>query len=304
MASVEPIIRPRRLKNGDAVTVVAPAGAFDREALFRGIDVLKSMGFRVHPDENLFRQDGYFAGSDAHRAKLLQNGFQDDSFQAIFCARGGYGSMRLLSLLDWGRIRAHPKVFIGFSDISALLITLYLRCGLVTFHGPTLNTLADADPQTPPALLKALTTDRPVKLEGPETVTLRPGSVTAPVMVGNLTTFCHLVGTPFQPNFGGHVLLIEDTGEALYRIDRMLTQMRLAGCFEEMVGLVLGSFQNCGSQKNVHDLFERFFREEKFPMVAGFEFGHEGRNPTLPIGVPATLDADRRCLTYLEAATV
>jgi muramoyltetrapeptide carboxypeptidase len=304
MNRIEPVIRPRRLKEGHCIAVVAPAGAFERDALSRGVDVVTSMGFKVRLDEKIFQQDGYFAGTDAHRAKLLQDSFLDDAVQAIFCVRGGYGSMRLLSLLDWERIAVHPKVFIGFSDVSALLINLYLRCGLVTFHGPTLNTLDGADAGTRAALLETLTTSRTVALDGPEAETLQSGSVTAPVIVGNLTTFCHLVGTPFQPSFAGHILLVEDTGEALYRIDRMLTQMRLAGCFEGMAGLALGSFQNCGSPGKVLQLFERFFEAEKFPMAGGFEFGHAGCNPTLPLGVEATLDADRRCLTYREPATL
>jgi muramoyltetrapeptide carboxypeptidase len=123
-------------------------------------------------------------------------------------------------------------------------------------------------------------------------------------MAGNLATLCHLVGTPFQPDFQGHILLVEDTGEALYRIDRMLTQMRLAGCFQGLAGLALGSFDDCGPPADLYDLFDRFFSAEKFPIAAGFEFGHEDRNRTVPIGVAATLDADRKCLTYREAATV
>ena len=239
-------VKPKRLNPGDTIGIAAPAGPFDPEKFMAGKRVLESMGFRTVFDEAIFQKSGFLAGTDVQRADQLNRLFADATVQAIACARGGYGSMRILPLLDFGTIQKNPKIFLGFSDISVLLNVLHERCGLVTFHGPVVTTLADTDQGTVAALERALTSEAPLELSPENGVVVRPGLASGPVAGGNLTTLCHLVGTSYAPSFKGKILLLEDLGEAPYRIDRMLTQMKLSECFDGIAGMILGTFKECG----------------------------------------------------------
>ena len=244
------------------------------------------------------------AGSDAHRANLVNRFFADDNISAILCAKGGFGSIRILSLLDYASIRKHPKIFVGFSDISALLTVLYTNCGLVTFHGPMVTTLGDATRETVDAVVTALSSDTILELTPNKGTVISKGSASGPVTGGNLTTLCHLVGTPFATGLNGCILLVEDRGEATYRIERMLVQMKLAGSFDGLAGLALGSFEDCGKLEDIYDIVRDIFKEVDIPTLAGFEVGHGKNNLTVPMGIEATLDADRQTLSFHEPATV
>ena len=237
-------LKPPRLKRGDTIGIVAPASHFDVEKFNKGIAVLESMGFNISIPEGLFNKREYFSGSDWERAEMVNRYFADPTIKAIMCARGGYGSMRILSLLDYQTIRQNPKIFIGFSDVSALLSALYLRCRLVTFHGPTVTTLANCDHKTKDFLLSMMTSGEKREIAVESGISLQTGSASGPVLGGNLRTLCHLLGTPFQPDFKGCILFVEDRGEAPYRVDRMLSHMKLAGCFNGLAGFILGSFQD------------------------------------------------------------
>jgi muramoyltetrapeptide carboxypeptidase len=294
---------PPRLKPGAAIGIAAPAGPFDPEKFFRGTQVLKDMGFEVVIPADLFEASGYFAGSDQHRAALVDRLFADRSIDAIICARGGFGSIRILPILGYEAIARNPKIFIGFSDISALLSVLHTRCGLVTFHGPVVTSLADASDETKHSLRNALIADRPLEIKLTAGRTIYPGSASGLVSGGNLTTLCHLVGTPYAPNFKDRILFLEDLGEAPYRIDRMLVQMKLAGCFEGLAGIILGSFEACGSLDEIWDIMRAAFESQHIPILAGLEAGHGKTNTTLPVGIEATLDADNHRLLFLRPAT-
>jgi len=296
-------ITPPRLRPGDTLGIAAPAGSSDPENLRRGRAVLESMGFRILLPRGLFEKKGYLAGSDAHRASVLMKLFADKSVRGIICARGGFGSMRLLSLLDFAMIRENPKIFVGFSDISALLSALYTKCGLGTFHGPVLTTLGDADRKTKEGMLSALSSDSGIEIKAEKGIAIRPGSASGPVAGGNLSTLCHLVGTAFAPEFRKHILFLEDTHEPAYKIDRMLTQMKFAGCFEEIAGLVLGSFENCGSPDDIFRIVNNIFRENAVPVLAGLDAGHGSPNMTIPMGAEAMLDADKHLLSYHKPPT-
>lgn len=296
-------VKSRRLRPGAVIGIAATASPFDRETFERGLSVLRAMGFEVAVSDSLFAAQGYLAGSDEHRAAMLQRLCEDAHIDAIMCARGGYGSLRLLPLLDYNRLRGRPKVLIGFSDVTALLAALAARCGFVTFHGPVVTSLADASPQTLAALREAVASDAAVSIRPKTAVALRPGTVRAPMCGGNLTTLCHLLGTPFEPSFHNRILFLEDRGEAPYRIDRMLTQMKLAGCFRRIKGLVLGSFTDCGAPQEVLEIVENRFGDMDVPILAGIDAGHSEPNLTLPFGVPSVLDADSRILRF-ERATV
>jgi muramoyltetrapeptide carboxypeptidase len=301
--NVKPI-RPPRLKPGDTLGIVAPASPFDQDIFNQGLEVLASMGFRTLVPDELFEKNRYLAGSDEHRAKLVTQVFQDPGVDAIVCARGGFGCLRILPLLDFGVMRTNPKVFIGHSDISALLVAITAKTGLVTFHGPLVTTLAEAPEFTRQSLLAAISSDTHLKVTSGKGVTIKAGRAQGPVIGGNLTTLCHLLGTPFEPRFENHILLLEDRGEAHYRIDRMLFQMKLAGCLEGIAGLILGSFEECGALDGIFQIFEEHFRDLNVPILAGLDVGHGKQNMTIPFGIDATLDADKQILSFDQPATI
>lgn len=297
-------VRPPRLKTGDTIGIVAPAGPFDPGKFKKGITVLESMGFKTFFDESIFQKHGFFAGADTRRADQVNRLFADSSVQAIVCARGGYGSMRILSFLDFETIQKHPKIFVGFSDISALLSILYEQCRMATFHGPVVTTLAKASERTLNALKKALTSPAEPELIVEKGKVIKPGICSGIVTGGNLTTLCHLVGTPYVPNLKGKILVLEDVKEMPYRIDRMLTQMKLAGCFDEIGGMILGAFKECGHPKEIVEIFKDIFEDADIPILAGFDIGHGEHNLTIPVGLAATLDTDKKQLLFHEPATV
>jgi len=297
-------LKPPRLKRGDTIGIVAPASHFDLEKFNRGIAVLESMGFNTSVPERLFNKKGYFAGSDLERAEMVNRYFADTTIKAIMCARGGYGSIRILSLLDYETIQKNPKIFVGFSDVSALLSTLYLRCRLVTFHGPTVTTLANSDNMTKDSLLSMITSGEKPEIAMESSITIQPGSASGPVVGGNLNTLCHLLGTRFQPDFKGCILFLEDRGEAPYRVDRMLSQMKLAGCFNRLAGFILGIFEDCGNTDDIIRIAGDIFKDDKIPILAGLEVGHGKRNLAIPTGLNATLNADLKVLTFHEPATI
>ena len=265
---------------------------------------MESLGFRTRVSDEIFEKSGYLAGNDAQRAQLVNRLFKDPAINAIVCARGGFGSLRILPLVDFDVIRENPKVFIGFSDITALLTSITTRSGLVSFHGPVVTTLAKAPEITRNTLLGAISSDRPLEVQPANGVVIQAGRAQGPLIGGNLTTLCHLLGTPFEPRFKHRILLLEDRGEAIYRIDRMLFQMKLAGCFDGIAGLVLGSFEGCGSLDAVFQVFEEHFRDISAPILAGFDVGHGEQNLTIPFGIDATLDTDRQLLSFTQPATI
>jgi len=295
---------PARLRPGDTIGVVAPAGPFDRESFGRGIQILQDLGFKVFTPPGLLDAKDYLAGSDLHRARFINQLFADKNIDAIICARGGYGSIRILPLLDYRTIGENPKVFIGFSDITVLLCVLTERAKMVTFHGPMVSTLADAPAKTRSFLMHTVASGADIEIRANRGTTIKPGTASGTVCGGNLATLCHLVGTPYAPNFEDKLLFIEDRAEAPYRIDRMLTHMKLAECFKNVAGIALGHFEKCGSLNDIYEIFAETFRKESFPILAGLEAGHGYHNQTLPFGIEATLDADNHSLLYHRPATL
>jgi muramoyltetrapeptide carboxypeptidase len=300
----EKIRMPARIKPGDTIGIVAPAGPFDRQTFLRGVRILEDMGFQIFIPPGLFEKNRYLAGSDNHRVQFVNQLFADTSVDAIICARGGYGSMRILPMLDYDAIQNNPKVFIGFSDITILLSVLVSRCNLVTFHGPVVTSLADASKETKCSLFSNVTSDSNLEIKLFSGETIIPGVAAGEVCGGNLTMLCHLVGTPFAPDFENKILFLEDRGEAPYRIDRMLVHMALAGCFKGLSGIILGTFEECGPIEEVIKIVVEVFEKYSIPILAGLDAGHGRHNLTIPLGIEATLDADRHSLTYHRAATV
>lgn len=288
---------PEPLLPGNTIGIAAPAGPCDPEDVKRGVRILESAGYAVMLPEGLFEKKTYLAGTDAHRAEILSRLFADDSVKAVLCARGGYGSMRILPLLDRDFICSHPKIFAGFSDITALLCFFQHHCGMVCFHGPVLSTLDEGDSLT--ALLQVLRGEENLRIQPENAAVLQSGRASGIVSGGNLATLCHLVGTDFAPCFQGQILILEDWNEPPYKIDRMLTQMKLSGCLAGVRGLLLGSFEHCGTRSEIHNIVKDVFQDCEIPIMSGFAVGHGSRNITVPVGLMAEMDTDTAMLSFL-----
>jgi muramoyltetrapeptide carboxypeptidase len=258
------------------------------------------MGFntRIHPW--VYQIDRYLAGADDHRAAQFNAMMADDTVQAVMCARGGYGAMRILDRLDYDAIGHNPKPLIGFSDITALHQVIQLKTGLVTFHGPMVTTLAKLTGQGRQSWWDALTGNRDFSMLFSDLRVLKAGSAQGLLVGGNLATLCHMVGTPYGADYAGTILMIEDVGEAPYRIDRMLTQMKLAGVLDGMAGLVVGGFEDCGRFDEIDEIVLERFGDMDIPIVSGAPFGHGRENTIVPLGVPARLDTDPATVSLLE----
>ena len=297
-------IRPHRLKPDDTIGIVAPAGPFDRSLFAQGLSALEAMGFQTRVPDEIFDRTGYLAGTDQQRARLVLRLFEDPDVQALICARGGFGCLRMLPLVDFDIIRSHPKIFVGYSDITALLAAITHHTGLVTFHGPMVTPLSTAPEPTRRALMNAIASDKPLEIVPAAGTVIQAGRAKGPVSGGNLATLCHLLGTPFEVDYKNHIVLLEDRGEAHYRVDRMLSQMKLAGCFDDIAGLVLGNFEDCGALDGIYQIFQEHFQDLPIPILAGFDIGHGTQNMTVPFGMTATLDTDRQLLSFAQPATI
>lgn len=298
------ILAPEKLEPGDTIGIAAPASPFDLRKFKRGIDALESMGFNVYIPEGIFNRNGYLAGTDLQRSSLLNNLFLNKDIKAILCARGGFGSLKILPFLDYENISDNPKAFIGYSDVTAVLSALFKKCGLISFHGPMASELGSASKKTKNAMFSALTSRFDYEIASGKGICLKPGIASGFLLGGNISTLCHLAGTPYLPDFTGSILFLEERGERAYRIDRMLTHMKMAGCFKGISGLALGSFTGCGSQRMINKIVAGLFEEIDIPILAGFPAGHGKENITIPIGLQATLDAGEKLLSFKWQPTV
>jgi muramoyltetrapeptide carboxypeptidase len=289
------------LRPGARVAVVAPAGPFERTALEAGVAVLAAR-YSVHLAPELLARQRYLAGSDAQRLAQLTAALSDPDIDALFCARGGYGAMRLLPALEG--LAPAPKPLVGFSDITALHAWLQ-RNGLISVHGPVLTQLGRLDPQTHERLFALLEAGAPAApLRGTDTYV--PGVAEGPLQGGTLAVLTRLLGTPYLPPLEGAVLLLEDVGEQPYRLDRMWTHLALAGVFRRVRGIALGAFTGCEPREADYtsaQVLRDLAAETGLPCAAGFPIGHGERNEPVPLGVRVRLDAAARTLTFLHGAT-
>jgi len=281
------IIVPKPLKHNDTIGIAAPSASFDIEKLNKGITVLKKMGFHIEIPDSIFEKKRYLAGSDTQRAKTFESLLMRDDIQAIICARGGFGSLRMLPYFKTPVAKMTPKRIIGFSDITPILNLFASHYGWVTFHGPVITMLADADNLTIASLYAALTEHLPKQMPQPENLNViskgRNQTVIGRLWGGNLTTLCHTIGTPYAFDFSEGILFLEDRGEASYRIDRMLTHMRLSGSFKNVKGILLGYFTDCGNMDLIYEMILECFGND-IPVYANYACGHELPNYTFPIG--------------------
>lgn len=317
------LIRPKALRPGDTVGVITPSTPVtDPDRLALVTRTLNFFGLRAKVGKNVGRHSVDFAASVDERLDDLHSMFRDKEVSAVFALRGGYGCGHLLDRVDYDLIRRNPKIFLGFSDITALHLAIHKRARLVTFHGPVIT--SSFTDYTQQYFRKALFETQPIgKLTNPHEDnelrpkhtlrTIRRGTATGPLIGGNLSLITATMGTPFEIETRGAIFFIEDVGEEAYRIDRMLTQLRLAGKFDGVAGVIFGECDGCGpgdykpsfaSPYTLGEVVDNILGPLKVPVLSGLTIGHTADQLTLPLGVTAKLDADNGTLEIMEAAVV
>jgi muramoyltetrapeptide carboxypeptidase len=308
-------IKPPALRSGDTVGIVAPASYFNREEFDAGCDALRKMGYNPVFSDSIFDRDLYFAGSAERRARELEEMFLRDDVKAIICARGGYGSNYLLPYLDAKKIAAHPKVFVGYSDLTSLMTYFYDAAGLVTFHGPMVaKDFAKEDGIHAASWEAALGATAGCNFDfasnsGARSLVL--GTAEGVLYGGCLSMLVASLGTPYEIHTAGTILFIEDVATKPYQIDRMLMQLKLAGKLSAVRGIIFGEMLACAQPGNelytLEKVVMRIVGNLNIPVAYGLRSGHVSRaNITLPMGVRVRLEADNSgvVLQALESATL
>lgn len=316
------LIKPPRLLPGDTIGLVTPAGQVSRAAIDKAIANTEALGFRVKLGRYLEEVNGNYAGPWQHRVEDLHGMFADPGVKAIWAIRGGSGAMQLLPHLDYGLMRRHPKILVGYSDITALHLAIHRHAGLVTFHGPVgMSTLSDYStehllnvlmrPEDDYVIPMALENSRKAFHE-PDNAhfalrTVVPGTGTGRLMGGNLALVSALAGTPYAADIRDALLFLEEVNEEPYRVDRMLMQLNLNQPFRSAAGIMLGIFEGCGPADDgpaltLDDTTGQHLRPLAIPAVTGWSFGHIRHQFTLPMGIRARMDTARQTLTLLEPA--
>ena len=310
------MIKPKALKFGDTLGVIAPASPTTEENVKKSYDSLVEMGFKVKMGKSCYGSYGYLAGPDGLRAGDINNMFKDKEVDGIICLRGGYGTPRILDLLDYDLIKNNPKIFIGYSDITALHIAITKILNLVTFHGPMLSSdlIGGFNDFSKRSLYNFIMEGKFIgsikNPKGEEIETINGGIAEGEIIGGNLSLIADTIGTPYEIDLKGKILFIEEIGEEPYQIDRMLTQLRLSGKLKEAEGIILGDFNNCVAKTLKYDdsltlkqVIEDIIKPIERPTIANLRAGHCEPMVTLPFGVKAKLDANKKELTILEKPT-
>jgi muramoyltetrapeptide carboxypeptidase len=308
------------LSSGDTVALVAPASAtFSSVDLDIARESLQALGLTVKVGRNLLARHGYLAGSDRERAADINDFFKDGSVRAVLPIRGGWGSSRVLPYLDFDAIARNPKVLLGYSDITALLLSVHARTGLVTFHGP--NGLGRWDAWSVDYLKRVLFNGEAATYQNPKGIsdknsltqiehriqTITPGTARGRLLGGNLTVLTTILGSPYLPAWDGAILFLEDVDEDLYRVDRMFTQLKLAGVLQRIRGFVFGTCAECGpgegfASLTLEEIFADHIKPLSIPAWSGAMIGHQMQQWTLPVGADVQIDAAAGTITLLEPA--
>ncbi|MGL4402499.1 MAG: S66 peptidase family protein [Fusobacteriaceae bacterium] len=309
------MIEPKKLKKGDKVALIGTSGFICKNKLKEGIEFVKNLGLEPIVGESCNAEYGYLSGSDKLRAGDLNRFFNDKTISGIFCMRGGYGATRILDLIDYEVIKRNPKIFIGYSDITALHIAFNQKSNLVTYHSPMPSTefYKGVDEYTLKSFLNNIMEEKNVLekikfIKNPKEqkiITLIGGKAQGELIGGNLTLIASLMGTPYEIDTRGKILFLEDIDEEPYRIDRMLTQLRLAGKFQEAAGIILGAFTNCeaknpGESLNLEEVIaDTLFSVDK-PVVKNLAAGHCLPTMTLPLGKTIRIDTELEILEIIN----
>lgn len=319
---IEATLKPKRLKKGDTLGLIAPAGFIDKEELNGAVKSLNDLGFKVIYTENILERNGYLAGTDEQRASDVNEMFSRKDIDGVVAVRGGYGCARILPMLDYNLIKVNPKVLIGYSDVTALLFAIYKKTGVICFHGPVgISTFNDYSVynfknvlMNPSENFDFYNADESKNSDGEyKPYTIRSGKAHGKLVGGNLSIVVSMIGTPFDIDMSGKIIFLEEVGEDPYRIDRMLTQMKQAGKFESAAGIALGVFNGCDAHRNRYGELRSFTLKEvlfdrlsdlNIPVAYGMSFGHIANKLTLPFGVNAELDTIFQKITLLEPAVL
>jgi len=306
------IIKPKALQKGDTVAFICPAGMnYSQTAIEEVEEGIAKLGLKPHFGKSVYSQYGYFSGEDKFRAAEVNAMFADPKIDGIIAMRGGWGCARLFPHLDYKLIGQNPKVLSGFSDITALMFALYKKTGLITFHGLMGYSSWDEF---------SLHYFRQIAMEGKTPMLMNPaddtdhyvinsGRATGRVVGGNLTVLCSIIGSQYLPDWNGKILFLEDIAEEPYRIDRMLTQLKLSGLLDQISGLVFGKCRKCDAENperalTLGQVLENNLKPLNIPVYYGAMFGHIKQKFTIPIGINAEMDADAGTIQLLESAVV
>lgn len=309
------VIKPKRLKKGDLIGIISPASSpDDLQRIESGVRYLESLGYKVEVGKNVGSYRGYLAGDDEQRLYDLHYMFKKKEVKAIICVRGGYGSPRLLNKIDYKLIKNNPKIFVGYSDITALQLAFFKKAGLITFAGPMLavDFHNEINPYSEENFWKIITSNKKagkVPLPDSENIfSIVKGTAAGRIIGGNLALIVSLIGTDFIPDMKNIILFIEDVGEAPYRIDRMLNHIKLAKIFDKVSGIVLGAFVDCNENDpakktlSLGEVVSDYFEDLKKPVVYNFPHGHIKNLFTIPFGTKIKLNASRRFIEIMESA--
>lgn len=314
-----PIIKPKRIKEGDRIALVAPGSYISESELQDSVKNLSDLGFQVTFSERLTLQNGYFSGTDSQRAEDLMEMFEREDVDAIMCVRGGYGCARILPLLDYNIIRHNPKILIGYSDVTALLYGIFKNTGLITFHGPVAtSTFNDFSVNNFKNVLMNPESNKKFFNANPSSdeniygvQPLVEGKAKGRLIGGNLSIMVSLIGTKYDIDYSNKIIFIEEIGEEPYRIDRMLTQLIQADKFKKAAGIMMGIFSKCEPKEKDASFSKSFslmevlkdrFSGFKIPVIYGMSFGHVKDKFTIPFGALAELDTSEQSFTLLESA--
>ena len=312
--------KPPALLVGDTIAFCAPSGFLDSVRMSLAKTRLEEKGFHIIREDSIYRRWGYLAGTDAQRASELMSYFKDKSVRAIFPGTGGYGSTRILSMLDYDIIKSNPKIFIGFSDITALHIAFNQLANLITFHTPNpmygLGSKKGLDPISELYFWSLLmnsndyTYEIPFDLYGDslKVQTMVPGIASGKLVGGNLSLICSTMGSVYEVKTMGSILFIEDVGEAPYRIDRYLSELKLAGKLDLVNGIIIGRFSRRETEApdrstdfQMHQVFQQYFSKMKVPVIFNFPSGHGSKNVSLPLGCIVEINTDDEIFKVLES---
>ena len=285
---------PQKLNKGDTIGVISPAGVVKESSqIDAAVKYFENKGYKVKLAPHAGDKKAYLAGEDGDRLSDLMEMFKDSEIKAIMCSRGGYGTFRLLENIDWEVIKNNPKIFVGYSDITALLNNFVEKSELVCFHGPLAVSdfgTEEIDPYTEKVFWEVFEgkADVPYSFENPvQYRSIVAGQAEGVLMGGNLSILCGLLGTPYFPDFEDKILLLEDIGEPVYKIDRLLTQLKLAGVFEKAVGVLFADFTSVGENSDITpvEFIKEFSKDLNIPVGYGFAASHDKTKATLPLGV-------------------
>ncbi|WP_225975070.1 S66 peptidase family protein [Anseongella ginsenosidimutans] len=309
-------IFPPALKKGDTIGVISPSATLFEEMPFQfAREVIQALGFKVKMGEHVNDRYGHLAGSDKERAGDLNKMFADPEVKGIICLRGGSGAARILPLVDYESIRARPKVFMGYSDITALHMAIYTQTGLVTFHGPMASS---AWPGYNAAQFRSLFLDGALPAwKNPQskgddliirqnrTRTIQSGQASGELLGGNLSVLTGIAGSKYFPDFSGKIMFLEEVGEQLYRVDRMMSQLQLCGALENLAGFIFGQCTECNPGEGygsltLDEILDHYIRPLDIPAYSGALIGHISRQFILPVGGSVRMDAGQGSFTLLE----